>query len=86
MQNILLLVVVVVVASIAAASIVGLNVAQVVYAASSTSGTCPCGSGNPHVADPDNPEQRTNPQEKIIGNPHDIESGVSNGNPHIPPT
>ena len=82
MQNILLLVVVV--ASIAA-SIVGLNVAQVVYAASSTSGACPCGSGNPHVADPDNPEQRTNPQENIIGNPHDIESGISNGNPHIPP-
>ena len=82
MQNILLLVVVV--ASIAA-SIVGLNVAQVVYAASSTSGTCPCGSGNPHVEDEDNPEQRTNPQGNFIGNPHDIESGVSNGNPHIPP-
>jgi hypothetical protein len=84
MQNILLLVVVV--ASVAAASIVGLNVAQVVYAASSTSGTCPCGSGNPHVADPDNPDQRTSPGNgKIIGNPHDIESGVSNGNPHSPP-
>ena len=79
--------VVVVVASIAAAaSIAGLNVAQVVYAASSTSGTCPCGSGNPHVADPDNPEQKTNPQGKIVDNPHDIESGVTNGNPHIPPT
>jgi hypothetical protein len=85
MQNILLLVVVV--ASIAAASIVGLNVTQVVYAKSSTSGTCPCGSGNPHVVDPDNPEQRTNPNhpEKIIGNPHDIESGIFNGNPHKPP-
>jgi hypothetical protein len=82
MQNILLLVVAV--ASIAA-SIVGLNVAQVVYAASSTTGTCPCGSGNPHVVDPDNPEQRTSPQGNIIGNPHDIESGISNGNPHIPP-
>jgi hypothetical protein len=84
MQNILLLVVVV--ASIAAASIVGLNVVQVVYAASSTSGTCPCGSGDPHVADPDNPEQKTNPHGKFVGNPHDIESGVSNGNPHTPPT
>jgi hypothetical protein len=83
MQNILLLVVVVV--SIAAASIVGLNVAQVVYAQSSTSGTCPCGSGPAHAADPDNPDQRHNPQGKIIGNPHDIESGISNGNPHIPP-
>jgi hypothetical protein len=50
MQSIKMLVVV---GSIVAASIAGLNVAQVVYAASSTTGTCPCGSGNPHVPDPD---------------------------------
>jgi hypothetical protein len=66
----------VVVASIAAASIAGLNVAQVVHAASSTTGTCPCGSGNPHLPDPD-----TGVVPK--GNPHDIESGLTNGNPHI---
>ena len=74
------MVVAVVVASIAAAaSIGGPNVAQVVYAASSTTGTCPCGSGNPHVPDPD-----TGVVPK--GNPHDFESGLTNGNPHIPPT
>ncbi len=69
---------IVVVASIAAAAsiVAGLNVAQVVYAASSTTGTCPCGSGNPHVPDPD-----TGVVPK--GNPHDIESGLINGNPHI---
>jgi hypothetical protein len=84
MQKILILAVVV--ASIPQlATIVGLNVAQVVYSASSTSGTCPCGSGNPHVADPDNPQQRTNPQGNFLGNPHDIESGIRNGNPHTPP-
>jgi hypothetical protein len=66
----------VVVASIVAASITGLNVAQVVYATSSTTGTCPCGSGNPHVPDPDT---GVVPQ----GNPHDFESGLTNGNPHI---
>jgi hypothetical protein len=60
----------------AAASIVGLNVVQVARAASSTTGTCPCGSGNPHVPDPD-----TGVVPK--GNPHDIESGLTNGNPHI---
>src|SRR5438093_5848381 len=59
----------------AAASIAGLNVAQAVYAASGTTGTCPCGSGNPHVADPDT---GIVPQ----GNPHDFESGLNNGNPH----
>ena len=74
MQNILTLLLVV--ASIAAVSIAGLNVAQVVHAASSTTGTCPCGSGNPHVADPDT---GVVPQ----GNPHDFESGLTNGNPHI---
>ena len=65
-----------------AASIAGLNVAQVVYATGNTGapGTCPdkgCGQpGNPHVADPDT---------GIVprGNPHDIESGFTNGNPHI---
>lgn len=41
------------IAAIAAASIAGINVAQVVHAASGTTGTCPCGSGNPHVPDPD---------------------------------
>jgi len=60
----------------AAASIAGLHVVQVVYAASSTTHTCPCGSGNPHVPDPDT---------GVIpkGNPHDFESGLTNGNPHI---
>jgi hypothetical protein len=74
MQNILTLLLVV--TSIAApASIAGLNVAQVVHAASSTTGTCPCGSGNPHIVDPDT---------GIVpkGNPHDFESGLTNGNPH----
>ena len=84
MQKILILIVLASIAPVA--TIVGFNVAQVAYAASSTSGTCPCGSGNPHVPDPDNPEQSTNPQGKIIDNPHDIESGITNGNPHIPPT
>jgi len=32
-------------------SMVGHNVAQVVYAKTVTSGTCPCGSGNAHEAD-----------------------------------
>ena len=74
MQNILILVLIV--ASIASASISGLNVAQVVYAASSTTGTCPCGHGDPHVADPDT---------GIVpkGNAHDFESNLNNGNPHI---
>lgn len=84
MQKILMLIVLASIAPVA--TIVGFNIAQLVYAVSSTTGTCPCGSGNPHVADPDNPEQNTNPQGNIIGNPHDIESGVTNGNPHIPPT
>ena len=74
MENILTLLLVV--TSIAAASIAGLNVAQMVYAASSTTGTCPCGSGNPHVPDPD-----TGVVPK--GNPHDTESGLTTGNPHI---
>ena len=65
----------VVVASIAAVSIADINVAQVVYAKSGTTGTCPCGHGNPHVADPDT---GIVPQ----GNPHDFESGLTNGNPH----
>ena len=67
----------VVVASIAEASIAGINnVAQVVYAESSTTGMCPCGHGNPHVADPDT---------GIVpkGNAHDFESNLNNGNPHI---
>ena len=80
MEKILMLVVVV--ASIAAASIAGHNVAQVVYAKTVTSGTCPCGSGNPHAAESDNPNPPTNPQGKIIGDPHDIESGITNGNAH----
>ena len=70
MQKILILVVV---ASIAtAAAIVGLNVAQVAHA-----NTCKtvAKSGNPHVPDPDT---------GIVpkGNPHDFESGLTNGNPH----
>lgn len=67
---------IVVATSIVAASIVVLNLAQVVHAASSTTGTCPCGSGNPHVPDPDT---------GIVpkGNAHDFESGFTNGNPHI---
>jgi len=48
MQKILMLVVV---AAIAVTSMVGHNVAQVVYAKTVTSGTCPCGSGNAHEAD-----------------------------------
>ena len=77
MQNILMVVAIVaVVASIAAASIAGINVAQVVYAKSSTTGKCPCGFGNPHVPDPD-----TGVVPK--GNPHDIESGFTNRNPHM---
>lgn len=73
MQNILTLLLLV--ASIAVASIVGIYVAQVIYAASGTTGTCPCGHGNPHVPDPDT---------GIVpkGNPHDFESGLTNGNPH----
>jgi hypothetical protein len=63
-------------ALIAAESIAGLNAAQVAHAASSTTGQCPCGSGNPHVPDPDT---GVVPQ----GNPHDFESGLTNGNPHI---
>jgi hypothetical protein len=72
MQKILMLVV----ASIAAASMVGLNVTQIAHAVSGTTGTCPCGSGNPHVVDPDT---------GIVpkGNPHDFESGLTNGNPHV---
>jgi hypothetical protein len=75
MQTIQMLVVV---GSIVAASIASLNVAQVVHATGNTGapGTCPCGSGNPHVPDPDT---GIVPQ----GNPHDIESGFTNGNPHI---
>jgi len=72
-----------VVASIAAAALLaGLNVAQVVHAASSTTGTCPCGSGNAHAAESDNPNPPTNSQGKIIHNSHDIESGIFTGNPH----
>jgi hypothetical protein len=69
---------------IAVASIAGLNVAQVVYATGNTGAPgCPCGSGNPHAAESDNPNPPTNPQGKIIGDPHDIESGVTNGNSHF---
>ena len=76
---------VVVVALIAvAASIAGLNVAQMVYAKQPTppqpggglTSKCPCGSGNPHVPDPDT---GIVPQ----GNPHDFESMVTNHNPHL---
>ena len=50
--------------AIAAASIAGLNVAQVVYAKTVTSGTCPCGSGNPHAAESDNPNPPLIPKGK----------------------
>lgn len=70
---------------IAVASIVGLNIAQVAHA--DTCVTVAPKSGNPHCPDPEQiaaGTQKTNPQGKIVGNPHDFDDGLTSGNPHIP--
>lgn len=38
-------------------------------------------SGNPHSSDPDD-VVKTNPQGNSVGNPHDVDEGQTNGNPH----
>jgi hypothetical protein len=82
MRNIPMLVLVASIASVA--TIVGLNVAQMAQAATNCLAT-PLTTGNPHCPDPDNPGgSPTNPQGKIVGNPHDVESGIKSGNPHVP--
>jgi hypothetical protein len=77
---------VLVLASIGAvASIVGLNAAHVAQAAPvSCSGHSPTGTtGNPHSADCTD-DSRANHHGNAVGNPHNVDEGVTHGNPHPP--